>query len=104
MKYVFTANSMSADQETLKSLLEEANIPCMIRNEHLSMALGLLAPSECSPEVWILNDEDYRRAGEIVNDFRNAAVESRGPWICDCGEAIEGQFTSCWNCGKERRL
>jgi hypothetical protein len=102
MKYVFTANRMSADHEALKSVLEEAGIPCMIRNENPSTALSELTPADSSPEVWIMNDEDYPRAREIVNDFRNAGVENRGSWICDCGEAIEGQFTSCWSCGKER--
>lgn len=67
MKRVFTATSMSADQEIVKSLLEKAKIPCMIRNEYLSMALAELAPSECSPELGILNDEDYPRAKEIVD-------------------------------------
>lgn len=102
MKHVFTATTMSADQEIVKSLLEKAKIPCMVRNEHLSMALGELAPSECSPELWILNDEDYPRAKEIVDAWRNAKTETRDPWICRCGEAIEGQFTSCWKCGRER--
>jgi hypothetical protein len=102
MKHVFTATNMSADQETLKSLLEKGKIPCMIRNEHLSMALVELAPSECSPEIWIMNDEDYARAKEIVDALRNAGVEDHGPWICRCGDAIEGQFTSCWKCGRER--
>ena len=94
---------MSADQEIVKGLLDEAKIPCMIRNEHLSMALGELAPANCSPEIWILNDEDYARAKEIVDALRNIKVEIQDAWICpDCGEAIEGQFTSCWNCGRER--
>jgi hypothetical protein len=103
MKHVFTASTMSADQEIVKELFDEARIPCMIRNAHLSMALGELAPSDCSPEIWILNDEDYPRAKEIVNALRNATVENQEAWICPhCGEAIEGQFTSCWNCGSER--
>ena len=103
MKHVFTATTMSADQEIVKGLLNEANIPCMIRNEQLAMALGELAPSDCSPEVWILNDEDYPRAREIVEALRNARVETCDAWICPgCGEGIEGQFTSCWNCGSER--
>jgi hypothetical protein len=102
MKRVFTANTMTADQEIVKDLLERAKIPCSIRNEHLSMALGELAPSECSPEVWILNDEDYPQAKEIVDAWRNTKVEIRDPWVCHCGEIIEGQFTSCWNCGQER--
>src|SRR4030095_3728283 len=101
MKRVFTATTMSADQETLKSLLDEASIPCMIRNEYPSSALSELTPSESSPEIWIMNDEDYSRASEIVNSFRNAEVGTAEPWTCpDCGEVIEGQFTSCWNCGR----
>ena len=23
-------------------------------------------------------------------------------WKCQCGEAIEGQFDSCWSCGVDR--
>lgn len=103
MKHVFTATTMSADQDVVKGLLDEAGIPCMIRNEHLAMALGELAPSDCSPEVWILNDEDYPSARDIVEALRNAKVETPDAWNCPgCGEAIEGQFTSCWSCGKER--
>jgi hypothetical protein len=103
MKHVFTATIMSADQDVVKGLLDEASIPCMIRNEQLAMALGELAPSDCSPEVWILNDEDYPKAREIVEALRNARAEPHDAWVCsDCGEAIEGQFTSCWNCAKER--
>ena len=105
MKHVFTANIMSADQEVVKGLLDEASIPCMIRNDQLAMGPGELAPSDCSPEVWILNDEDYSRAREIVETVRNAKVEPSEAWICPaCGEEIEGQFTSCWNCGREHHF
>jgi rubredoxin len=104
MKHVFTATTMSADQEIVKGLFDEANIPCMIRNDQLAMGPGELAPSDCAPEVWILNDEDYPRAKEIVEAVRNAKVEIPDAWTCpSCGEAIEGQFTSCWNCGRERK-
>jgi hypothetical protein len=102
MKLVFTANTMSADAEIVKSMLEEAKIPCAIRNEYLSMALGELAPSECSPEIWIQNDEDYLKAKGIVDAWRNAEVETHDSWVCRCGETIEGQFSSCWNCEGER--
>lgn len=102
MKLVFRASSMGADQETLKSLLEQANIPCLIRNENLSVVLGELPFAECSPEIWIQNDEDYPKAKEIVDAWRNAEIEYQGPWVCRCGETIEGQFSSCWSCGKER--
>jgi hypothetical protein len=104
MKRVYTANRMSADQEIVKGLLEEAEIPCMVRNENLSAALGELPLMECSPEIWILNDDDYPRAAEIVDGWRNAEVEDLGAWVCRCGETIEGQFGSCWSCGKERTV
>jgi hypothetical protein len=102
MKRVFTANIIGGDQEIVKSLLEEAKIPCMVRNENLSMALGVLAPSECSPEVWIENDADFSKAKKIVDAWRTAEVETHDPWTCRCGERIEGQFSSCWSCGKDR--
>lgn len=102
MRRVYTANVMSADQEIVKGLLEEANIPSMVRNENLSTALGELPHADCSPEIWILNDDDFPRAMEIVDGWRNAEVEDHGPWVCRCGETIEGQFSSCWNCERER--
>jgi hypothetical protein len=102
MKRVFTANTHSGDQEILKDLLEQAEIPCLVRNADLSMALSELTPMESGPEIWILNDEDLPRAGEILGEWRAAAVEDPGPWVCPCGEALEGQFTSCWKCGRER--
>jgi len=104
MKCVFTANTMSGDQEIVKSLLEKEGIPCIIRNEHLAMALGELAPSECAPELWILSDTDFAKAKEIVEAWRNTEVENHGTWVCLCGETIEGQFSSCWQCERERQI
>lgn len=90
---------MTADNEMLKSMLEEADIPCMIRNEYLSAGEASFIP----PELWILNDEDYPKAREIVDAWQNAEIENHGPWVCRCGETIEGQSTSCWKCGRERK-
>jgi hypothetical protein len=103
MKRVFTANIASGDQEIVLSLLETAEIPCLVRNANLSMALSELTPMESAPEIWILQDEDLPRAREIIAAWRTTEIEDPGPWTCGCGEAIEGQFTSCWNCGKERQ-
>jgi hypothetical protein len=102
MKYVFTLNPINMDFEIIQNLLEQANIPYVIRNAALSMGDGVL-PS-LPPEIWILNDEDHAQALEIVDACENSEIENDGPWVCRCGEAIEGQFTSCWKCGKERPL
>jgi putative signal transducing protein len=88
--------------EMLKSLLEDTGIPCMIRNENLSSAMGELPFQECFPELWIMKDQDYPRAAEMVQTWRSTRIEIHDSWICRCGETIEGQFTSCWNCGNER--
>jgi hypothetical protein len=80
MKYVFTATTLSPDTEMLKSILEQADIPCMIRNEYLSMAAGEIP--FIPPELWILNDEGYARAKEIADQWRTANIENRGLWVC----------------------
>jgi len=102
MRRVFTTTPMSADQQIVKDLLDDAEIPCMVRNENLSTALGELPFTECSPEIWIMHDEDFSRATQLVDAWRTAYMQDQVPWVCRCGEAIEGQFSSCWNCGVER--
>ena len=106
MKRLFTAtNSIDgANIEMLKGLLEDAEIPCMIRNEYLSSAMGEVPFLEASPELWILKDDDYPRARAMLETWRTTRIEVSEPWACaDCGENIEGQFTSCWQCGNERQ-
>ena len=105
MKYLFAPNTMSESSEVdaLKILLEKEQIACLIRNEHLSTAAGEIPLQECLPELWVLNDLDYPRAFELVEAWRSSPVETPSQWLClDCGETIEGQFTSCWKCGRQR--
>jgi hypothetical protein len=104
MKHLFTASSMidGANIQMLKDLLDEVEIRCMIRNEYLSSAMGETPFLETSPELWILNDEDYPRARQIIETWRTTRIEINQPWTCaQCGEVIEGQFTSCWQCGTD---
>jgi hypothetical protein len=104
MKRLFTAtNSIDgANIEMLKGLLEEAEIHCMIRNEYLSSALGEVPFLEASPEIWILKDEDDFKAAAILETWRTTRIGAGEPWTCsECGEKIEGQFTSCWQCGND---
>ena len=107
MKRLFTATTAidGANLEMLKGLLDDAQIHCMIRNEYLSSAMGELPFLETSPELWILNDEDYSRAREMLETWRTTRIEITDSWACaHCGESIEGQFTSCWQCGRNENL
>ena len=105
MKRLYSANTL-ADEGTLhllKAMLEEASVVCMIRNEALSIAKGDIPAIECIPELWILEDKDYPKAQAIVEEWEAANRTPQTSWVCTrCGEASEGQFTSCWKCGNER--
>lgn len=86
----------------VKSLLEEDGIHCLIKNEALSGAIGEIPPIECWPEVWITDDDDYDRAKAIIENLLEDAQTIKLPWLCECGEEIEGQFYACWHCGREK--
>jgi hypothetical protein len=102
MKRVFTAKSLDDPRiGRIKDLLEQEKILCMIRNETISVAMGEIPYTECLPEIWIMNDEDFRWAQKVVDACldadRTADTENLEPWTCSkCKEEIEGQFTSCW--------
>ena len=84
----------------LKSRLEEAGIPCLLRNEQISQVIPSAA---FSAELWIVNDEDYQRAVDLCEAWRHPSSEARQAWICPkCGEELEGQFRACWKCGSNR--
>jgi hypothetical protein len=103
MKYSIALTTVidQANVDSLKMLLEKEDMPCLIRNEHLSMSEVPL--QESVPELWVLNDVDFARAFELVEAWRSAPVESQSQWVClECGETLEGQFTSCWKCGSQR--
>ncbi len=100
MKKLYMARENS-EAELLKGLLERSGIACSIRNETMMNAVGPLI--FCYPEVWILNDEDFPAATQVMEDWRTAPEDSEATWKCpECGEEIDSQFDTCWRCaGKE---
>jgi hypothetical protein len=87
-------------------LLETQGIAAKVQGEHIFAVRGALPISY--PTVWVLDEDDYDRARELVLAYeQNAAPGSEDlaaePWTCpQCGERIEGQFGLCWQCGAER--
>lgn len=86
----------------LHNVLENEGIDCWIKNQILSGAIGELPPTECWPEVWLRNDEDYDRAMKIISPIITPPETDQSPWQCHCGEMLEGQFNVCWQCGEQR--
>lgn len=86
----------------VKGLLENDGIDCLMKNQILSSGIGELPLNDCWPEVWIIDNDDYDKAADLVNDFLTTDGQRGTSWKCRCGEMIEGQFDACWKCGRER--
>ena len=101
MKKVFSSdNQMIAG--FLQGILENENIKCFIKNQALSGGIGELPPTECWPELWVVDDDDYQKALNIIEQVNLETDPKSKPWRCSCGETNEGQFGSCWQCGSDR--
>ena len=89
----------------LKERLAMEGIVCLVRNDELSTALGEIPFVECYPELWVVDDEVYPRARLLLDQWLSGMVPREETWQCvRCGEILEGQFESCWQCslGKNR--
>jgi hypothetical protein len=99
MKRLFSANTSAAEAtlEALKSAIEGEGINCVVQNDLLSFA------TDQGLELWVVDDQNYSRAKEIVDSWEGSVAEPHASWVCaHCRETMEGQFTSCWKCGRER--
>ncbi|MGE5218857.1 MAG: putative signal transducing protein [Chloroflexota bacterium] len=87
----------------LKNVMATFGIKCVARKLDLNIGAGELPPIECWPELWVLDDEKFVRARSILKKTLAPLAAVKKPWHCaGCGETIEGQFSECWNCGRDR--
>jgi hypothetical protein len=103
MKRLYRAGHL-IEATQLKSMLEGMNVDCFLRNENMMRVAGEVPFDQCWPEVWIRDERDEPLALQVLDAFKHP-LRNRGPaWSCpQCNEWLEGQFTSCWNCGAEKR-
>lgn len=90
-----------------QSILEEAGIPTFLKNMGASMGMGEIPFFEVYPELWVVNDEDYDRAIDVLGPYyaqQRAGPEAPVPnWFCpSCDVEVEGSFEECWKCGASR--
>jgi hypothetical protein len=103
MKQVFVAQNPT-EAHFVGGLLESRGIRAEVRGEGLWLARGEapLTP-ETLPTVWALDDSQVAEALRIIEDYssdRSNTESSVQSWLCPaCGQALEPQFTACWNCG-----
>jgi hypothetical protein len=106
LKKIYTATG-PGDAHILRGLLESEGITVVIRgDDFVPFQGGSMFHMESRPSVWALEDETYARAVEVADEFARRQSEppaTAETWRCGgCGEAIEAQFTDCWNCGRGR--
>ena len=103
MKPVYTALH-ATEAHLIRGYLESHGVSAVVRGEYLSGGVGELPADLC--KVCVLNDREFARADELVRQFlqgSGARAHAHEHWRCaGCGEALEGQFTACWNCGSVR--
>lgn len=106
MKRIFIARH-PAEAHFVKGLLQSEGIQATVRGEDLSgVRGGVPVTHDTSPSVWILDDAEFESAATLIRRYESGAAPEPGPtpaWQCpQCGEQVEGQFTSCWKCGSDR--
>ena len=96
---VFTAQLLP-NASVVKAMLESQQIPCLLKNEHLSIAIGEIPLVECWPEVWVIHDYQAERARELIHDYMTTSPNAdEAPWRCpECAEQVDAIFARCWNC------
>ena len=102
MKQVFVSQHL-VEVEMRKERLEQAGIRCMIKNQRASSLAGEIPFAEVFPEIWVLDDQDYDQARQLIEDETTLLPSNHSHWICPgCNERHENQFGACWKCGQDK--
>ena len=88
----------------LQTKLQEIGIHSYMKNENAPLA-GEIPSIVAWPELWIIDDEHYPAAQELVQKELSQIAKVTDDWICQhCHEQIEGQFVLCWKCGTSKEI
>ena len=78
-------------------LLTHAGIATTVQRQYASSIAGEVPPDQTLPELWVMDAEQHAGAKALLHELRNPRPRR---WLCPgCGEAIDGPFEQCWNCG-----
>jgi len=88
----------------VKALLDDAGVPCFVKNEYIQGASGEVPPHETLPEVWLIDNRYLSDAQALLEQLESDLSEHADtPWTCkQCAEENEGQFMICWQCQAAR--
>lgn len=98
MRRLYSAATLP-DAHLVKGLLAQAGIEARVFNENAQGGMGEIPFTHAWPEVWIVDDADFARAGEIVRQFEQPATSGPARACGQCAEENPGNFQVCWHCG-----
>lgn len=76
--------------------LTTQGIPCVVRNQFISGAMGELPAQDLEPELWLINADDLVFAERVLTSLKEDSAEA---WVCStCQEPQDAEFNLCWNC------
>jgi hypothetical protein len=94
----FLLSCQIQDMDLVKGLLAEEEIACEVTNDTSAYPAAVFYP-----ELWVVDDSDFARASAVVEKFRKPVPLKSEPWTRSrCGEQLEAQFLSCWQCGTSK--
>ena len=103
MKQLHSARH-AVEAHLIRGFLMSHGISAEVRGEYLTSGWGELPVDVCS--VWVTDDAQFAQANELLVAFLSGSLarkHSGERWTCpQCGEQLEGQFTTCWSCGTAR--
>lgn len=90
------------EAEILKGQLERAGFKVFIKGVYLLGALGdVPVGTETNPSIWI-NQNDFKKAKHFLDELHSESRRHKSQWGCPkCGQTVDGNFLTCWNCGFE---
>jgi hypothetical protein len=86
------------EAQMLKDFLLQQGVETVILHDLLSGAAGGV-PANIFPTLYVLEQQDLKRARELTEQFLSQSPSKGEPWVCEvCGERNDAGFEVCWNC------
>ena len=81
-----------------KSILDEAEIACFIRNETTAQLTNIFI-GPLQPTLCLVNDHDYEQASALLRPHQTEGTCAAEEWLCPpCKESNPASFELCWKC------
>ncbi len=100
MKQLFASDEPFLMQ-SLRSALDAAGVPYLMKNEYAGGAIGELPWQDTQQELWLVDESWESKAHRVLRHWRDNQRDGHASdWHCpQCGEQNGSAFECCWSCG-----